>query len=180
MRISVPDLLQKTQNYLSQLNAYIENPTERNYNSYNWGTLDLIDQSIRTYSGGLLMKAAKSGKITKSQIKSSWGDVFDYLLENRKQSQKERRKSSSNIYYRIRRRIKKLLTGMHPHTTREANMWLYDDLFLSDELVKAGFTIIGSKEFDESEIPNYEKYAFDTSRFGHHPIEPSLIVEAKK
>jgi len=179
VRFSTPDLNDKMNGYLEKVEQYEANPTEENFQSYFWYVLELTDQCTRSYSGGLLMETARSGKVSIDDMRATAGDVFDYLLgkQELKKPLKNRRK---NVGTSIMRKLQRLWQGKHPKTTREANMWLYDDLSLRNELQQAGFAAIQTQQYNTSEIPNYEDYAFDTSPHGDYAMEPSLFMEAKK
>ncbi len=179
VRFSTPDLNAKVDRYLQKVEEYQAKPTEENVHSYFWSVLELTDQCTRSYSGGLLMETARSGKVSAEDMRATAGDVFDYLLGKRERN-KPLKSMRQNIGYAILRKLQRWWQGGHPKTTREANMWIYDDLYLENELQRAGFADVQSQQYKTSDIPHYHEYAFDTSPHGDYVVEPSLFMEAKK
>ncbi|MEE9372691.1 MAG: methyltransferase domain-containing protein [Saprospiraceae bacterium] len=180
IRFSTPDLTQKVQTYIDTYDQYKLDPTEANYNSYHWAVLDLNDQSSRNHSGGLMLPTARSGMVSKSDMRASSGDVMDYILAGKKPPVTKPHNSVMSVLYGIVRSIIYMIKGTHPHTTREANMWMYDQSILRDVLVEAGFGSVSTKDYHTSDIADYNRYAWDTSPHGDYDVEPSLYIEALK
>ena len=201
-RLTAPDLEDVVRQYLKQLELCSQNRTQENVVRYHWSLLELYDQIVREQSGGQMVDAIKQGFYDQRYCKERFEDVFEEFIpkkpggisehENRKKYfdrfkrltvkkliKKIRRVIKNEIYGRRLRKLSKELSG-DPRKTLEANKWMFDRLSMRLLLEGAGFKEGVVKNFKESDIPDWERYNFDCSNFGDHPIEPSLFFEARK
>jgi predicted SAM-dependent methyltransferase len=80
-----------------------------------------------------------------------------------------------------RRALKRLATpkGKDPRRNGEAHKWMYDRVSLQWLLEDAGFVDFRVCRFDESRIPDWDRYRLDHAQSGEGPRKPdSLFVEA--
>jgi predicted SAM-dependent methyltransferase len=175
VRISTPDLEEKVEEYLLQYNSSQNDDSPKAFNQLWWAQLDLYDQAVRNISGGEMLEYINSGKASAEQLKRTSGDVFLPLLTGKPYLAPLGRPS---VLHRAVNKLRSFVSGNHPQKTREAHLWLFDEVFLTINLKKAEFSSIKRKHFNESDIPLWEVYQFDKSLKGDYPIEPSLYIEA--
>jgi len=71
--------------------------------------------------------------------------------------------------------------GRDPRKSGEVHRWMYDRVSLVLLLEEVGFSQCEVMTFDQSSIPNWDKYNLDISRHGPFPRKPdSLFVEGIK
>lgn len=178
-RLVVPDLEQICREYLSILEKCAINYTEKNYQSYNWIILELLDQMVREESGGKMIKLLDSGNADKEYILFRTGDEFvEYLSANKKDKKligKKRKSIWPGNAFKIffdKRRFDK---------SGEKHKWMYDRVSLKQILEGAGFQKFTVQTFDKSFISDWDKFNLDKSKYGNAPRKPdSLFVEAVK
>jgi predicted SAM-dependent methyltransferase len=77
LRLSTPDLEDVCRTYLQRLEDHERCPTESSLIRYEWSVLELIDQIVRTESGGLMRRFKQDGRFDPEYAKRRFGDVFD-------------------------------------------------------------------------------------------------------
>ncbi|OFZ53875.1 MAG: hypothetical protein A3D92_25405 [Bacteroidetes bacterium RIFCSPHIGHO2_02_FULL_44_7] len=93
--------------------------------------------------------------------------------------QKITRKWTYTVYEKKLRKKLKEING-DPHKTKERVRWMYDRLSLRLLVEKTGFTEFARKDFNTSDIPNWDKYKLDQSNYGKYALDPSVYVECRK
>jgi SAM-dependent methyltransferase len=197
-RVSTPDLEDICRAYLKRLEEHDREPGETNLIRYEWSVLELLDQFVRTRPGGLMVEYIKSGRDDPSYAKERYRDVFDEFYSRpaapagveKTFAERLRRLTFKSFAAGARDRLRKISRKLYPapeqkllgdpYRSGELNRWLYDFLSLGLLLEKAGFQRISRKTFSTSDIPEWDRFDFERSNFGDHPIEPSLYMEAVK
>ncbi len=194
IRISTPDLEDICLAYLECLEAYDRNATKTNLIKYEWSVLELLDQSVRAHSGGLMKEYIKNGYYDPSYAKRRFGDVFDefYVPPQASATQKKAlierllrltpQTFCRGIYRRIMELCQKFVDESQddPRKSGEVNKWLYDFFSLATLLQKTRFHQISRKTYRTSDIPDWDRFDLDRSTLGDYAIEPSLYMEARK
>lgn len=198
LRVSTPDLEDICRAYLKCLEAYDREPTESGRIRYEWSVLELLDQFVRTRSGGLMSEYVNNRCYDLSYAKERYGDVFDEFqgrpsppaVGRKTFIQRLRQLTVGGFAEGMRRRFAERLgipyftpeqkVLRNPYHSGELNRWLYDRLSLELLFKKAGFQKISRKTFSTSDIPEWDRFDFERSNFGDHAIEPSLYMEAAK
>lgn len=189
LRLSTPDLEGACRHYIECLDAWDADPSGMNAMAHEWAVMEIIDQATRDRPGGRIAEAARAGRYDPERVRVRYGDVFAEFAPESPDAhpsirvpasiiQRLKGKSASQLWHALRRR----LTGSYkdPRRSGEANRWMWDRVSLSLLLQSCGFRAAGPRRFDESDIPGWERYQFDRSNLGNHPIEPSVYVEARK
>ena len=194
-RLVVPDLEEICKEYLRQLSACVEDPSEGNMQRYRWMVLELIDQMVREKSGGLMLEVLNSGDFDEEYVKKRTGDelrdFFGDSLHHQVSGDSGLKDESSNTRKTLSARIIEWITDMRREPqplvptdfrkTGEVHRWMYDRFSLKILLEESGFAAFSVKSFDDSEIPYWDKYNLDRSLLGHCERKPdSLYVECRK
>jgi len=198
VRISTPDLEDICRSYLRQLDACRNTPSKLNATRYWWSVLELLDQLVRDQPGGLMSRTVATGDFDAEFASIRYGDVFDEFAPAASRPphtrtpllQRLRGCTLSSLIASIRWRVIEILEPGHaarlqqlliePRRTGELNKWMYDALSLEILLKNAGFHEYHRQDHRSSMIPNWDRYVFDQSTRGTHPIEPSLYFEATR
>jgi len=192
IRIVVPDLENICREYLNILGKVRESS---NFDEkYNWITVELLDQMVRNYPGGIM------GEISNEIKKSKNMNLAEYILQrtgddllNTNDSGKEYKEKLTfdklkNILLYIYLKIVRLLIPPNLRdllfvntTIGERHQWMYDSYSLKKLLDIVGFKDISIVAYNESNIPNFNSYLLDIKENGT-PYKgiSSLYVEARK
>jgi len=184
-RVVVPDLETICREYLRCLEAVEAHPTAEAVLRYRWMLLELLDQMVRTKSGGLMRQTLERGQFDEAFVRQRMGDQFAgyYCAASGQAPMAKRPPSVGRV---IERQVKQTLRKLRgqssdPRQTGEAHKWMYDRLSLRLLLVELGFVDVTKRRFDESAILHWPKYNLDKSLSGNGPRKPdSLYVEARK
>jgi predicted SAM-dependent methyltransferase len=190
-RLAVPDLEQICKEYLNRLAAGISQPSETNIRRYRWMTLELLDQLVRDKPGGLMLELLKKGEADAAFVKERCGDEFAEFFKppgppgpKEKEAAPFYRKMASKLTHPrgLWQALKsRLEAAPEPRHTGEAHRWMYDRLSLELLLNEAGFVDFEVKNFQDSDIPYWDRYNLDRSASGNFPRKPdSIYVEGKK
>ena len=193
-RVVVPDLEGICRLYLQHLETACEVSDEDSMCRYRWAVVELIDQMVREETGGELRQLLNRGEEDEEQARERFGDVYrgykgePVTLESSRADAKDVPIGlESDFREKMARRWakwkQKLSTGdgQDPRRSGEVHRWMYDRLSLTRLLVEVGFKDCAVKCFDESSIPDWDKYNLDVSRHGNFPRKPdSLYVEGRK
>jgi hypothetical protein len=170
--------------YLKSLDEAWASSSGESLQRYHWSVLELIDQLVRTKSGGIMLELLKSGQFDTEYVRTRAGDVFSEFFPpvSRPLGLKEKilSRTPKELLYELLRRAKLILIRSDPRKTGETNKWMYDRLSLKLLLEAQGFQQYTVKNFRESDIRNWQRYDFDRSNHGDYPLEPSLYVECRK
>lgn len=209
IRIAVPDLETIASNYLTTLKGAIEN--ENSYSSrYEWSLIELIDQMVRSKSGGEAKEVLSRERLVEEEyVYSRWGQeaksLRGKLLEHRNDlvDDQERRIENRSIRFSgLRGRLARVI--LKPHLEQlehrfneiqamarateigkfrlsgEVHQWMYDRYSLSKLLEKIGFVNINVTDAYSSKISGWSDINPDIDRDGLVRKPDSLFMEATK
>jgi predicted SAM-dependent methyltransferase len=198
IRVVVPDLENIVNEYKKYLNENLKNPSKQTEANYDWILLEMYDQTVRNFDGGLMGKYLSQEKIVNEQyvidrLGYDGRSIREYFLSGTNDLIKRNIKllelvkfSKKILGYPIRK-ITKLILGDKYEKYKlgifrlggEPHMWMYDRYSLSRLLKDVGFRDIKNKSSFESEIPNWELYELDV-KDGLAYAPKALFIEAKK
>jgi predicted SAM-dependent methyltransferase len=186
MRVVVPDLENIVDEYKRLLNENLENPTALTKANYEWIMLEMYDQSVRHYSGGLMAKFIRQPNLINEQYIV---DRLGYVGSNLRNSNFKIAVSSLPLFKKAVRyvlnKVKSKLVLNYAEevgTFRldgEIHMWMYDRYSLGQLLKDCGFADIVKKTPFESDIPDWSEYKLDV-KDGIVYDPTSLFMEARK
>jgi predicted SAM-dependent methyltransferase len=186
MRIVVPDLENIVDEYKRLLNENLENPTDLSRANYEWIMLEMYDQSVRHYSGGLMAKFIRQPNLINEQYIV---DRIGYVGSNFRNSNFRIALSSIPMFkkairYVLNKMKAKLISSEAEELGRfrldgEIHMWMYDRYSLHQLLKDCGFIDIVKKSPSESDIPQWSEYNLDI-KDGVVYDPASLFMEARK
>lgn len=184
-RVVVPDLETICREYLRCLEAAEAKPTPEAVLRYRWLLLELLDQMVRTQSGGMMRQALERGDFDDAFVRQRMGDQFAGYYRT-PAGQPPAAKRPPSVGRTLERRVKQTLRTLRgqssdPRQSGEAHKWMYDRLSLRLLLTELGFVGFAVRRYDESAIPHWAKYNLDQSPSAGRPRKPdSLYVEACK
>jgi len=200
IRVVVPDLENIVKEYLKNLQHCLDNEIKKldinQLLKYKHSQLELLDQMVREKSGGDLLDFYKSN-ITNSEIKAyikeRTGERLEaYNIPPQKKWGKIRALSLNKLKYWMLMRYINLISYIIPSGIRsfvvnknvligEKHRWMYDRFSLSLLMKENEFTDVRFLEFNNSGIPEFNKYLLDINEDGT-PYKgfSSLYCEAKK
>jgi predicted SAM-dependent methyltransferase len=188
-RIAVPDLEQIARNYIKYLEAAMrDEPGARE--KYNWTMLEMYDQVVRTKGGGEMVEYISDVSKNNDQfLLERNGKEIKLLIENIRHGSNNHSLSVSKpgLLRRVKGKLKHLLLKNDIPALQigkfrlggEVHQWMYDRFSLAELLNKHGFKEIKVKGYDESSIPDWEKFGLDQAD-GTIRKPDSLFMEAKK
>jgi predicted SAM-dependent methyltransferase len=186
IRVVVPDLENIVDEYKRLLAENIENPTDLSRANYEWIMIEMYDQSVRHYSGGLMAKFIRQPNLINEQYIV---DRLGYVGNNLRNSNFKIALSSVPMFKKAVRYVlnkvkaKLVLTQAEEvgkfRLDGEIHMWMYDRYSLGQLLRDCGFTDIVKKNPFDSDIPNWNEYELDVKN-GIVYDPASLFMEAKK
>jgi predicted SAM-dependent methyltransferase len=199
IRIVVPDLENIAREYIKVLQQNISNPTRISDANYDWIMLEMYDQTVRNYSGGMMAKYLQQKYIkNEDYIFGRTGHAGrsireDYLSGSDKSVRNKLARDMKLLgLYGLGKKIlayisHKIMIFILGEKYRigdfrlggEVHMWMYDRYSLTRLLKNAGFKDIEVKNPFESNIPRWEIYELDV-RDGLVYDPTSLFIEAKK
>jgi len=193
-RVVVPDLEGICRQYLQELEGAWERRDDTALRRYRWAVLELLDQMVREETGGELRRLLNSGDFDEIQARERFGDAYldpkgepATLKSSRSDSKDVSVDQEANFGAKMVRRWAKWKlklasgAGHDPRRSGEVHRWMYDRLSLTRLLEEVGFEGCQVKRFDESAVPNWDKYNLDISRYGNFPRKPdSLYVEGRR
>jgi predicted SAM-dependent methyltransferase len=196
LRIVVPDLEYTCREYLRVLDTLDSNDA---HHRYEWIILELLDQMVRTQSGGLMRTywetiSENQEKATMNYIDDRMGYKFreEVTVETKHRLLIDKlrginiNKIKNKLTYIYINAVKKLL----PNSLRESvlddtvvgekHKWMYDRYSLTKACQQAGFKNINILDAYTSSIPNFKDEHLDTNP-DSTPYKPgSLYCEAVK
>ena len=189
LRIVVPDLENICREYIKLLNN-----NSKEYKK-EWIYIELMDQMVRTYPGGNMLKIYNS--VTKSKNKKLSKYILervgvDLLSKNQQVKQNFLERITFGkivnqiliIYFKFVRLLipKSLRNEIFIQTSiGERHKWMYDKYSLTKLLDEVGFKNITVKKFNESKILNFNEYLLDMNSDGTpYKGVSSLYVECEK
>ena len=157
-RVVVPDLEERSRAYLAALDA-ARGGNAGSAEAHEFAIADLIDQMVRTRTGGELGPWLNSG----------WPE----------QREAPAVEPGNDRARSLRQRIgTKLIATRDPVATGELHRWMYDTESLARELVAAGFTRPVFRTHSESAIAGWDRYRLDERPDGAPLHHACLYAEA--
>jgi predicted SAM-dependent methyltransferase len=198
LRVVVPDLEAIAREYLSALEA-VDNGNQQRIADLQWMTIELLDQLVRTQSGGTMRAYAHNLELGNRQFVES--RIGSGLFEAPNRSQRAKHKSWSRLLdpHLLPRRVEKarqaitlamarLIGGRRGYQalkegyfrqSGEIHLWMYDRVSLRHLLQRIGLTDISVCSAHESRISGFSHYNLDVCA-GRIRKPDSLFVEAMR
>lgn len=192
IRVVVPDLENIIDEYKIILNENIKNPSKEAEANYDWILLELYDQTVRNYSGGLMGKFLQQEKLINEQYVTDRigylghsginitlpilhnSNKINQLILFSKKILGYAKRGIINVFLGEKNRLGKFRLGGEPH------LWMYDKYSLSRLLKDVGFNDIKIKTVFESDIPNWNSYELELKDGLAYGTPNGLFIEAKK
>lgn len=177
LRLVVPDLEGICREYIKQLDAARSGQTDA-ARKHQWITLELLDQVVRTSSGGAMAKLWASGDLPEeAYIVERLGEESAHWIEKLKLQRGEHREAAT--YEDVFAQLPELKgeKAVRFREGGEIHQWMYDEVSLSELLSSIGFECVVRKEGDASSIPDFRKYNLDTNERGCVRKPDSLFLE---
>jgi predicted SAM-dependent methyltransferase len=204
LRVVVPDLELLVRNYLCKLEE-VRRGSVNEYVNYEWTVIHLLDQLVRTYSGGEMAKFIKNrDDLDLTYVIDTCGDevaeiVRKARINNNKGYASNTGSSTTNLcsylkaairnYLKIfGNKLQKMGSSQDNELERqiafrnsgEVHQWMYDEISLKNLLVDCDFTNICLKSASESSIRDWSSFNLDTSEDGSIFHTDSLFMEASR
>ena len=189
LRIAVPDLEGIARQYLRSLDAAAENPAASP--DHEWMTVELLDQMVRTRSGGQMRRYFENEHLPNRPFICSrvgaelagWGGAAtrSTLRARLKRTFAKLRRGAALVAATLAlgregcRDLKEVLF----RRSGEVHQWMYDRLSLQRLLDSHGFERVRRCSAVESRIPNFASYELDAAQ-GEVRKPDSLFIEAQK
>ena len=191
LRVAVPDLEQITRLYLEKLVAAEAGNAEAHH-QYEWMKLELLDQLVRSQSGGMMGPVLASGDHpAHSFIRSRLGAEVD-TATNLPAIDKPKLSKLTRVLTKLKKKLAdKLIKSVYGENalatleearfrnSGEIHRWMYDRHSLKFLIHECGFQDAQVYSATESNIPDYADFQLD--HLGTQIRKPdSLFVEAIK
>lgn len=172
IRVVVPDLETIARLYLQSLEgALTDNAPQKE--RYQWIVLELLDQMVRTESGGEMLKYWQQEHVPAEDfvIERVGHEYLNFRKTHPVRRSQARKEQSAP------ERLARQLQFQH---SGELHRWMYDRFSLRYELENAGFIEITTCTASESRIPDFRSYLLDEMEDGTVRKPDSLFMEAVK
>ena len=170
LRVVVPDLEESVRSYLSALEKMrTANANGTDGDRYELATLLLLDQMVRKERGGQL--AVWLRQHADSPAVKEKGGVFEAIA------------GSSSTLERLptlARKAARLFGLLDSGKTGELHRWMYDDVSLRHQLLRAGFRDVQRMGPTTSRIPGWVSFRLDANEDGSIHQPGSIWMEAVK
>jgi SAM-dependent methyltransferase len=177
LRLVVPDLQGICREYLAQLDA-AQTGTPGADRKLRWMTLELLDQMVRTRSGGLMARLWASEPLPeKDFIVSRFGEGAKFWIEKLQQSAPISA-TSENLFEGFPNAS--VTEAANFRQQGEIHQWMYDAFSLSELLQQCGFVQVAKVDAQTSAIPNFANFHLDSNPEGFPRKPDSLYLEARK
>lgn len=193
LRIAVPDLERIARDYVQALDE-ASHGSQLAQEKHEWLKLELLDQIVRTQSGGKMGIAMRDADSTRRSLISErmGGEVLDAQAPLPTVARKSIRSKLSKRFAKLRDRIvRSLIKRLYGkaavlawdesrfRASGEIHRWMYDRVDLSRTLTELGFESVKVCAADESRIEGFSACELDT-RGGRVRKPDSLFIEASK
>lgn len=183
LRIVVPDLQRIAEIYLFALKQ-ASLGSEEWIENYEWIMLELYDQTVRDYSGGLMANYLLNNNIkNKKFILERIGKMAQCFFDRSNCVQKNKNKFIFRDWLIEKILGKKEYSALKIGRFRqsgEIHQWMYDFYSLDKLLKRNGFIEIKQKTATESIIQNWIDFRLDIDKDGNTRKPDSLYIEAIK
>ena len=197
-RFAVPDLQQVVHEYRELIGPLCEGDYSRAAD-YEWNQIELYDQVNRSFYGGKMAKFLAQDPVpNRDYVIKRVGEEGRDLMDSPPETKivQTKLKMEHLGYYikkgrlKLTRGVVRLLAGQeaalafHEGCFRrfsgEVQWKVYDQYSLTRDLLDLGFTDIRRCHHDESRIPDFKGYCFDSDEQGKERKPESLYLEATK
>ncbi len=189
VRVIVPDFETIARMYLEKLEASVSN-IPGSEEDYDWMFLELLDQTVRSYSGGemgkfLLKKDLKNKEFIRSRVGKEAEQFWAPKQEN---DQAGPVRVKKNYKEKIGKRVIKWVWGNEAvsalqegvfRNSGEIHRWMYDRFSLKRVMEYTGFQKVKACKAHESLIPGFNSFELDMTD-GSTRKPDSLFMEGKK
>jgi predicted SAM-dependent methyltransferase len=188
LRIAYPDLESLIYQYVRILKE-LKNGNTQYADDYEWIMLELLDQSVRNYSGGEMFKYFVREKIPNEQfVIDRCGTEAKKLIDYGRKAYLERINSmGGGMISKIKRCLSKMLGERYLaykigrfRLGGEIHQWLYDSYSITRLLNSIGFKKIIVRDAFTSYIDKWPDYHLDTEPDGSVYKPDSAYIEAIK
>jgi predicted SAM-dependent methyltransferase len=189
IRVAVPDLEILANLYLKNLETVTKNTNELNIAEYQWSTIELIDQMVRTRPGGeMLIWWAQDRIVNENTVRKRMGYEFTSFrnrLQSVQQSTDEAPKKISlkrakAFTKKALRRILERSSTIDFRRAGEVHQWMYDRFSLKLLLEQCGFENALQVDAYNTMVDGWEEYKFLDQEAGKIRKPDSLFMEAVK
>lgn len=186
IRVVVPDLEDIARTYLQTLDACLQAPGPAEEADYDWMMLELLDQSVRTSSGGdmatyLAQPDIQNEPFVIARTGRSGMDARSYFLGRARTGaigDGQARRSIGALVRRIATMLPPALRIGRFRLSGEVHQWMYDRHSLGRLLRQAGFQDARVLSATTSQVPDWQRFGLDV-RDGIAFDPTSLFMEAR-
>lgn len=190
IRVVIPDLAYLCRRYLQALDELYANPENPVLvEHHQWSLISLLDQMVRTRSGGEVVRFLSQPHLVDKQYISESTNLISEL-ENQIYSKRSlgsrlRRLTPRKISRLLRKRLLETVLGSAYREVQfrqlgEVHKWMYDDMALRQMLLKTGFVNVQLMTASTSSIQQWNDYRLDQTPDGAPRKPNSLFMEASK
>lgn len=187
LRVLVPDLEDKARLYLEKLAAARAAPSDKTLAEHEWMIVELIDQMVRSRSGGDMLPFLTSGRAAEFAA-TRIGDEFSRANAAPPPPSAQRPDRIAGLRERLARLLRRLAgvsakewDWLRYHRRGESHLWMYDSLSLSRLLGDHRFTDCSVVNAFSSRIPDWATDGRWLDVEADRPRKPdSLCIEAIK
>ncbi len=184
IRIAVPDLEGIARAYLREVDAL--RAGKGNPHRHRWLLVELIDQMVRTRSGGSYGSLIRD--FPTEELPFAEARLGRAILEAYRRPPAEPPAAPASPLRRLKLAFKNLLghrLGVDLDQARfrasgEVHQWMYDEFNLRALLERCGFAAAEATDADRSRIPGWTGYHLDRDPSGTVRKPDSLFMEASK
>jgi SAM-dependent methyltransferase len=170
LRVVVPDLEVIARLYLKYLDLALQDDPEAAA-AYDWIILELLDQMVRTRSGGEMLAYWKQSPMPAEElvVQRMGGELLTFLAQERSKPSLPLNPTTPSDA--------ELLSFLK---AGELHKWMYDRFSLGRLLRTVGFVDVRQCSAHESAIPRFREYRLDEMPDGGVRKPDSLFMEARK
>jgi predicted SAM-dependent methyltransferase len=199
IRIVVPNLEEIVSNYTEFLRDALKGDKLAEAN-YDFTMIEMLDQLVRTYSGGELGRIYRKGEAINSDfifkrmgVKLKNINIDNNIINNNHLKEVNKKDISQYLKSKIRNfKIKTLFLKMILRNeykfyesgkfrmNGEVHQWMFDRFSLTRLLENSGYKNIKVCTAFESRITNWNSYFLDVTKEGNIRKPDSLFIEANK
>jgi SAM-dependent methyltransferase len=187
LRIVVPD-------FEDIVREYLRNLENNEFEKAEFNTIELLDQCVRSKSGGALAAWRGRAELTedfRDYISSRTGYVYKINLRENKNTSRYQFKLPRITRTKLQWFYCKILTRLMPEwfvqnhinftNTGELHKWVYDEKILSNHLFGVGFSDVIRVSSSKSQIENFPFIPLDLDENGNtRKGNESMFLEATK
>ncbi len=176
VRIVVPDLEAIVRGYLRTLDEVVESGDEQARWRHRWMTVELLDQMVRTQSGGAMSRWWSCDPVPcLDLIEERFGAEATKAITSRPSRTDRRPLDPAEILFTPPVSDREALAFA---ACGERHKWMYDRVSLADALRDAGFAEPRQTTAIDSQIPAFATYELDADASGRVHKPDSLFMEA--